>query len=176
MVPNREIVTDLTIQVLTTLLAATIYSVTLFAAYSSYLPVTLVTYFDNIPTIAAAHSESVMSLLPLSLVLGLAARSFIFTPATAFSLNSSGANVVTFDPSTANLWETVKYNVWGYSPRSKVVITRTALLAVTSGVNTFLQCFVTIEGVEAVGAAAYAAVWAVAAVVSGCSLGYVGAV
>ena len=45
-----------------------------------------------------------------------------------------------------------------------------------SGVNTFLHAFVTLEGVEAPGAAAYAGVWVVAAFISGLSLGLVGAV
>ena len=45
-----------------------------------------------------------------------------------------------------------------------------------SGVNTFLQALVTLEGVEAPGAAAYASVWVVAALISGLSLGAVGAV
>jgi len=54
------------------------------------------------------------------------------------------------------------------------VMKRTATLMFVSGVNTFVQVFVTIEGVEAPGAAAYAAVWVVAALVAGLSLGLVG--
>jgi hypothetical protein len=175
-VSNREIVTDPTIQVLTTLLAATIYSVTLFTAFASYLPVVLVTYFDNIPSVETAHSASVVTLLPLGLLLGLAARSFIFTPATAFAPDFYDAKDIVFNPVTANFWETLKYNVWGYSPRSKVVITRTMTLMVVSGVNTFLQCFVTINGVQAIGAGAYAAAWVTAAAIVGSTLGFVGAV
>jgi hypothetical protein len=45
-----------------------------------------------------------------------------------------------------------------------------------SGVNTFLQVFMTVEGVDAMGAAAYASVWVVAALLTGVSLGVVGAV
>jgi len=44
-----------------------------------------------------------------------------------------------------------------------------------SGVHTFVQTWVTIEGVEAKGAAAYSAVWVVAAGITGIALGVVSA-
>jgi hypothetical protein len=66
--------------------------------------------------------------------------------------------------------------VWNYSPRTKIVISRTATLMLVSGVNTFVQVFVTIKGVEPLGAVAYSAIWVVAATVTGVSLGIVGAV
>jgi len=53
---------------------------------------------------------------------------------------------------------------------------RTAALVLVSGVNTFVQSWVTIEGVEALGAAAYAGIWVVAPAISGVALGIVGAV
>lgn len=175
-VPNREIVIDLSIQTLTAILAAAIYSVCLYTAYASYLPVALVTYFNNLPSIEAAHGATPISLLPLTSVLGLAARSFIFTPATASSPSVEEATSVTFNPSTATLSETFEHNFWNYNLRTKVVIKRTATLMLVSGVNTFLHAFITLEGVEARGAAAYAYVWVVAAFISGVSLGLVGAV
>lgn len=136
----------------------------------------LVTYFNNLPSIEAAHSATPISLLPLTLVLGLAARSFIFTPATASSPSVKEAKSVAFNPSTATLAETFEHNFWNYGPRTKVVIKRTATLMLVSGLNTFLHVFVTLKGVEAPGAAAYAFVWVVAAFISGVSLGLVGAV
>ena len=45
-----------------------------------------------------------------------------------------------------------------------------------SGMHTFVQTWVTLEGVEARGAAAYAAVWVVAAGLAGGVMGLVGAV
>jgi hypothetical protein len=173
-VPNREIVTDFPIQTLTTILAAGIYSVTLSIAFASYLPVAFVTYFNNIPSIAAAHSSTPITLLPLTLVLGLAARSFIFTPATAFSPSLGDAKAAAFNPATATLAETFEHNFLNYSSRTKIVIKRTATLMFVSGINTFVQVYVTIEGVEAPGAVAYAAVWVAAALVAGLSLGFVG--
>ncbi|KAI9740741.1 MAG: hypothetical protein M1818_004706 [Claussenomyces sp. TS43310] len=173
---NRDVVTDLSIQTLTAIFAASIYSVTLFTAYLTYLPVTLVTHFNDIPTIAPAHSASIVTLLPLSLVLGLAARSFIFTPAVASAPSLAMVKKEAFNPATATLAETFKHNVWSFNARTKTVITRTTTLMLVTGVNTAVQCFMTIEGVEAVGAIAYAAVWVTAAAVTGASLGLVGAV
>jgi len=45
-----------------------------------------------------------------------------------------------------------------------------------TGVNTFVQTFVTIEGVEATGAAAYSGIFVVAGGITGIALGLVGAV
>jgi hypothetical protein len=171
-VPNRDIVTDYQIQTITTLLAAAIYSVTLYAAYASYLPMYLVTYYYGIPSIAAAHAATPISLLPMTLAFGLAAKSFIFTPAAAVS----STKVAPLDAESASLSETFWYNVWGYSKRSKVVISRTAALMLISGINTFVQTWVTLEGVEATGAAAYSGIWVLASGITGLALGVVSAV
>jgi hypothetical protein len=175
-VPNKDIVTDYSIQTLTTVLAASIYSLTLFSAYASYLPVYFVTYFDKIYSIEAAHSATLISLFPTTLALGVAAKSFIFTPAAAFAPSLVEARSSAFNPASATLSETIRHNVWSFTPRTKVVIKRTTTLALVSGVNTFMQTYVTVEGVEALGAFAYSGVWVVAALVTGASLGAVGAV
>jgi hypothetical protein len=175
-VANREIVTDFSIQASTTFLAASIYSVVLYFSYVTFLPICLVTYFSNITSIAAAHSATPITLLPLTLVLGLATKTFIFTPAAAATPSRAKAKAAAFDPVTATLVETFWYNVWGYSARTKVVIKRTLAVVVVSGVNTFVQTFVTVRGVEATGALVYSGVWAVAAGITGAMLGVVGAV
>jgi len=108
----------------------------------------------------------------MTLVFGIAARSFIFTSASAESSSDS----VVIDPESATLAETVLYNVWGYSSRTKMVLKRTVALVLISGVNTFVQTFVTVKGVEPTGAVAYSAVWTVAAGITGAALGVVGAV
>ncbi|KAF4627428.1 hypothetical protein G7Y89_g10727 [Cudoniella acicularis] len=118
-VPNRDIVTDTSVQILTTLLAASIYSVTLYSACASYLPVYLVTYFSNIPSVTAAHTATPFTLFPITLLLGLAAKSFIFTPAAASVPSSDDAKNVAFNPESATLADTLWYNVWGYSTKTK---------------------------------------------------------
>ncbi|KAG0646867.1 hypothetical protein D0Z07_6247 [Hyphodiscus hymeniophilus] len=170
-VPNREIVTDFSIQVYVEVLAAGIYSVTLYGAYASYLPVYLVTYFSGIPSIAIAHTATLITLFPIALALGLAAKTFIFTPA----VTASTKKVAPVDTEETTLSETFWYNVWGFSERTRVVIKRTAALMLVSGVNTFVHTFVTMDGVEATGAAAYAAVWVLASGLTGLAVGIVSA-
>lgn len=171
-VPNRDIVTDYSVQALTTVLAASIYSVVLYAAYTTYLPVSLVIHFDDIPSVAVTHESNYITLLPLTLIAGLAARSFIFTPVTAMPVKS----VRRFDPVTASFGETLAHNVVGDNARVKAVFKRTSTLIIISGVNTFVQVFGTVQGVDAQGAAAYSAVWVTAAAITGIALGLVGAV
>lgn len=175
-VPNNEIVTSTSIQAYTTVLAASIYAVTLFTAYSSYLPVTLVTYFEDIKSVATAHSSTPITLFPLTLILGLAAKSFIFTPAAASAPSLADAKQSSFNPATATLGETVWQNVWGFNSRTKLTIKRTATLMLIVGVNTFAQTYITVEGVEAFGAFAYSGVWVLSAAFTGAALGLVGAV
>jgi len=168
-VPNKEILTSTSIQVYTTLLASGIYSVALFTAYVSFLPVYLVTYFTNIKTIAAAHSATPITLFPETIILGLAAKAFIFSPAVA----TVPSKKATLNPETATLLETFLYNVWGYEKRTKVVVQRTVTLMLVSGMNTFVETFVAIEGVEARGAIVFAGVWVVANGMAGVALGWV---
>ncbi|KAI1781538.1 hypothetical protein F4818DRAFT_40455 [Hypoxylon cercidicola] len=168
--PNAEIVTDRPIALLTTLLAGAIYSVTLFFAYATYLPYYLVVYFASLPSVASAHEATYVNLLPVTLVLGFAARSFVFAPAEGTPKEER------FDPASATLPETVRWNFWGWSAQTKVVIRRTALLMLVSGANTFLQTRLTVDGVETPGAAAWSSVWVLAAAVTGLGLAAVGSV
>lgn len=175
-VANQAIVTDLSIQASAIFLAASIYSVVLYTSYVTYLPRYLATSFADVPSIAAAHSATPITLLPLMLLLGLASKTFIFTPAAAAAPSRAEAKAAPFDPVTASLGETFWYNAWGYSARSKVAIKRTLAAALVSGVNTFVQTLVTVRGVEPSGALAYSGVWTVAAGIAGAVLGVVLAV
>lgn len=171
-VPNTDIVSDFSVQAFTTLLAGSIYSVVIYSAYATFLPVYLATYYEGLPSLAAAYSSTPISLLPLCLLLGVATKSFIFTPAAAVAADKK----TVFVPANATLGETVWWNLWGFNSKTKIVIKRTAVLVLISGANTFVQTWVTVEGVEVLGAVAYAAVWAVASAVAGGALGVVGAV
>ncbi|KAI1458342.1 hypothetical protein F4805DRAFT_456974 [Annulohypoxylon moriforme] len=173
--PNADIVADRPIALLTTLLAGAIYSVTLFFAYATYLPTYLVVHFTNLPSIASAHEATYIGLLPVTIVLGFAAQVFVFTPAEG-TVASKSEDSENFDPASASLAETMRWNFWGWSVQTKVVIQRTVLLMLVTGVNTFLQARYTVEGVETPGAAAWSSVWVLAAAVTGIGLGAVGSV
>jgi len=168
---GADVSSDYIIQAITTLLGASIYSVSLYSAYATYLPVNLVTHFSNITSIVAAHTSSPITLLPKALVFGIAAKTFIFTPATTLDTQSPP-----FNPVKATLAETFWYNVWGYSEATRMVLRRTAALAVITGGNTFLQTLVALDGVEFLGALGYSAVWVGAAGLTGLALGVVNAV
>lgn len=170
-VPNNHISTDLSVQIITTLLGGVIFSTTLFTSFHAFLRFYLVTYFSGIRSIAVTYSNSPLSSLAVTTLFGLASKSFVFTPAAAAS-----AVKPTFDPVGATLWETLVYNIWGYSPRTKVVIERTLVSVLVCAVSTFIQTFATVEGVEATGAVAYSGVWSVATGLTGAVLGMVGAV
>ncbi|KAH9898847.1 hypothetical protein F4778DRAFT_171749 [Xylariomycetidae sp. FL2044] len=173
-VPNAEILTDRPIALLTTLLVGAVYSVTLAFAYATYLPSYLVVYFSTLPSVITAHEATWIGLLPATLALGFAARAFIFTPAEATAPTDEDARNEAFDPAHASLQETLRWNIWGWSTQTKVVMQRTALLMLVTGVNTFLQTRFTVMGVESAGAAAWSSVWVIAAAIAGVALGAVG--
>lgn len=177
--PNRELVVDKTIQAYTTLLAGAVYCVTLSTAYMAFLPRILVVYFNDIPTIEPAYSATsfLFVSLPtvgLCLLFGLAARTFIFAPTATTGHVPSDDRIAEFDPASATLGETLWWNFLGYTAQTKVAAFRTAVLMFIAGVNTYLQCSLTVRGVEPYGAAVYASVWVLAAFLTGVGLGVVG--
>ncbi|KAI1267424.1 hypothetical protein F5Y18DRAFT_337536 [Xylariaceae sp. FL1019] len=174
--PNADILTDTPITLLTTLLAGAIYSVALLFAYATYLPTYLVLYFNDLISVVRAHDTNYIGLLPVTLILGFAARTFIFTPATSAKRTEADEKNEAFDPVKASLKDTVWWNVWGWSTQAKVAIRRTALLCAATGLNTFLQTRLTVNGVETAGAAAWSSVWVLASAVTGLALGAVGSV
>lgn len=172
--PNREIITDPYIQAYTISLSSVVYSVTLFAAYKTFLPLVLVLYFGDIPSVAPAYDATYLSLTPIATLLGLAANVFIFIPFTGTPRSAADKKLREFNPVTASLRETFEYNVWGYTAKAKVGILRTAVAVAVTLANTYLQCTKMMAGVDPVGAGSYAAVWAVAALLSGVGLCFVG--
>ncbi|KAK0630739.1 hypothetical protein B0T17DRAFT_488866 [Bombardia bombarda] len=178
-VPNREIVVDRGIQVLTALQSGLVYDVVLFLACRSFLPTVLVVYFNGIPTIRPATDAMFLGLGSpatqlFALLFGIAARTFIFTPLVTTPPTDEDKAAAEFDPVNATLGQTVAWNLWGYTTQTKVSIVRTAVAMLFTAVGTYLDCAMTINGVESFGAAAYASIWAVAAMVTGLSLRYVG--
>lgn len=174
-VPNSEIVTDRSIKLSTGLLAGLIYGTTLFVAIKTYLGTTFVLYFEGItrvePALNTKYGATAAALLVC--MLGLAAHSFIFTPFEA-TPPTVEPKTKRFDPVTATLTDTLRWNLWGFSRRTQVVIFRTGLVMLATWVNTYLQCSITVLGVEPWGAAVYATIWAVAAAVTGTALELVG--
>lgn len=165
---------DPALQLLTAGLSTGVYSVTLVLSLRLVLPRVLVLYFARLPTVAPAYAASYASVLPMTAVLGAAASLFIFAPLAATGRAAEDEQLDRFDAATATLGETLRWNAWGYTARTKVAIARTAAVASATAVNTYLACTMTVRGVEATGAAAYAAVWVLAALATGLGLALVG--
>lgn len=172
-IPNREIIVDRPILMLSTLFASAIYSVSLFLSYKVYLRTALVLHFEGIHTIEPSQS-SLIILTTLALFSGFAARSFVFTPIAATGRTAEDEKHARFDAVEAGLLETFWWNVWGYTTQTKVGIARTLAVVAITGINTYLQSAITISGVDSQGAVAYAAAWSVAAFLGGVGLGFIG--
>jgi hypothetical protein len=170
---NRELI-DIPMQIYTTALSTTIYTVILILSLRMVLPSILVVHFAGLPTLEPAYSASYATTLPVTLAFGAAASLFIFAPFATTGKVKEDEKLGEFDPVSASLGETVWWNTWGYTAKTKVVIRRTVIAAVVTGINTYLATTMTIYGINRVGAAAYSAVWVFAAVCAGIGLGLVG--
>ncbi|CAI6092067.1 hypothetical protein V2G26_013626 [Clonostachys chloroleuca] len=172
-VPNREL-TDIGLQIYTAALATGIYTVVIVLSLQFLLPRVLILYFSHLPTLVPAYTASYATLLPVTVAFGASASNFIFAPFATTGKAREDERIGQFDPASASLGETVWWNVWGYTAKTKVVIRRTAITALVTGISTYLSCRMSIYGVEPTGAAVYAAVWVFAALFSGVGLGLVG--
>ena len=166
-VANRSVINDLPMQIYLSVLAAGIYGVTLFASFTTWLPTHLVVYFDGIKDITFAHTSQLPMLILAFLPAGMAARTFLFVPSTGAKRDLADIKALSFNPESATLLETIYYNLWGYSKRTRTFILRTATLATTIGLYTWFQIFFTIEGTEGFGAAGWAGVWIAATALTG---------
>lgn len=109
----------------------------------------------------------------LLLLFGYSARVFVFDAAAATGTTPEDAVVEAFDPVSATLGETLWQNAWGFRTQTKVAIRQTLVVVLVSFIRTTSQCALTVQGVEAQGAAAYALVWAAASIVAGIAMGLV---
>ena len=164
---NRSVINDIGVQVYTSLLAAGIYGVVVLGSYGLWLPVFLEIHFDGLRDISAAHSQNFPWLILSFLPTGFAAKVFLFTPATAAKADKYDKKTAAFDPKTATLGETVVYNLWGYSHRARILVTRTAVLIAVGGAHTIIQTYGSLEGAELLGAAGWYGVWGLAATLTG---------
>lgn len=183
-------------------MASSIYSVVIFTAYKTVLPRTLALEFDGVKSLEDVYRLHWLPLLPLMAGFGGAVKEFVFTPAlvvvrVCFTHSLPSVHLyltlltliptiklptpqdvlnASFNASTATLLETIRYNFWGFSTRTKTILKRTLILMAVSGAHTFVQTWFTLEGVSVKGASVYAGVWVVAAAAAGGALGFVGAV
>ncbi|MCJ1284211.1 hypothetical protein MMC26_003542 [Xylographa opegraphella] len=173
-VSNRSILNDWEVSVYNSLLAAAIYGLTVYSSFMTWLPVHMVIHFEGLRDISAAHEARLPFLIASFIPVGIAAKSFLFTPATGAKRDLEDIRRLAFNPETATLMETLQHNLWGYSKRTRVIIARTVALTALTYMNTWYQVALTVEGAESTGAAGWASVWATAAVLTGTAFWWVG--
>lgn len=171
--PNRELA-GLGLQLYTGALATGIYTVVMVLSLRFALPRALAVYFVGLPSLEPAYGASYLAVLPATVQFGAAASSFIYAPFATTGRVKDDDAIGKFNPAAATLRETVAWNFLGYTAKTKVVVRRTAVAVLTTAVNTYLACHMTIAGVEPAGAAAYASAWAAATLLSGVGLALVG--
>jgi len=165
-VANRSIINDLGVRFFTTLLAACIYAVTVYASFCTWLPVHLVVHFDGLRDVSPAHNAALPFLIASSLPIGYAAREFLFTPATGARPGLDDIKAKAFNPASASLLETIKYNVH-VQKRTRILLKRTTILIAATAIHTWLHTYVTLEGSEYWGALGWSGLWAGAAALTG---------
>lgn len=161
-------------QVLIAVLSTNVYAAVVSLALRFVLPKVLVLHFKGIPTVEPAYAASFVALLPTAAFFGFAASKFIFAPYVTTGKSKEDEKIRQFDPVHASLRETVWWNFWGYTLRSRIVITRTAIVTGMTAVSTYLACAVLIDGVSFFGAIAYSLVWSLATGGTGLALALVG--
>jgi hypothetical protein len=179
---SRAIVRDWQVLALVTLFGAAIYAVTIYTSAFTWLPVYMITHFDNLRTIHQGREENLMLQVLLAAPAGLATTRFLFVPTVAASNKllralDAIAAPAKFDSENASLGQTLAYNLGfgpeGFSARTQVLTKRTAVLVFSSFVNTFIRVFATIEGTELVGALGWSSLWAAAGLLTGVAYGWV---
>lgn len=171
---NRSVINDYPVQIATSLLAAGVYGVVVLGSYGTWLPVYLVIHFEGIKDISALYDGNFPYLVSFFIPLGFAAKIFLFTPATAAKPDRLDKEIAKFDPETATLAETILYNIWGFSKRTRALIIRTATLATVAGLHTSIQTFGAVEGAELFGAVGWSSVWVLATALTGAAYWWVG--
>ncbi|KAL8719220.1 MAG: hypothetical protein Q9225_003747 [Loekoesia sp. 1 TL-2023] len=173
-VANRSILNDLPIKLYTSVLAAAVYGLVVYGSFRGWLPEYLIVHFEGLKDLSGAHEAALPFVTAGFIASGYAAQSFLFMPALGAKPDAHDLKMAEFDPETATLGQTIWYNVWGYSKRSRTLIKRTATLALASAMQTGLRTYITVEGVELAGAAGWAAMWAAAAMLVGGVFWWVG--
>jgi hypothetical protein len=154
---NRFLLESFQVQTSTALLAIGVYVVVLWGAVKSgILNVFLVSHFD-LPTLEAAHRETPVSVAIKVATAGIAARTFLLNPSIG-AQNGAETPLAAFDPATATLPETLRYNFWFFSKRTRTLLRQTAVITAFMLANT-IQKTLTLREADVAGAAGYAAVW-----------------
>lgn len=178
-VANRAILQDRPTTIYTTLAATSIFSVMLYASYASWLPAQLVVHFEGIPDISAAHAGPAgLPVLFLTLIpAGCAVRDFLFVSSTGHSTATAEQKPGTEGRDGEYLIASIYRKTWcQLSNKTRILISRTLVLALGVLLNTIVQVAGTIRSVSVAGAFVWGSVWSVATLAVGATFGWIEAV
>lgn len=178
-VANRAILQDRLTTVYTTLAATAIFSVALYASYASWLPAQLVVHFESIPDISAAHAGPAgLPTLFLTLIpAGWAVRDFLFVSSAGRSTAATDKEREAASREGEYLVVALYRKTWcQLSTKTRILASRTFVLASSIVLNTIVQVAGTIRSVSVAGAFAWGAIWAVASLAVGATFGWIEAV
>ncbi|KAJ5988896.1 hypothetical protein N7481_004106 [Penicillium waksmanii] len=177
-VANRAILQDTPTTIYTILAATSIFSVVLYGSYASWLPAQLVVHFESLPDISAAHAGPAgfpalfLTLIPS----GYAVRDFLFVSSTGHTEKTTEEEHPTNREDEYLLVDFYR-KTWGQlSTKTRILVSRTLILATSVLLNTTVQIAGTIQEVSIQGAATWGSVWAVSALVIGATFGWIEAV
>lgn len=177
-VANRAILQDTPTTIYTILAATSIFSVVLYGSYASWLPAQLVVHFENLPDISAAHAGPAgfpalfLTLIPS----GYAVRDFLFVSSTGHAEKTAEEE---HPANREHEYLIVDFyrKTWGQlSIKTRILISRTLILATSVLLNTTVQIAGTIQDVSIQGAATWGSVWAVSTLAIGATFGWIEAV
>jgi hypothetical protein len=169
---NRGILQDHQTAMYTTVVASAILSVLLHISFSTWLPTFLVTHFEDIPDIRVTHVAPAgfpalfLSLLPA----GYAVRDLLLkNPFIGLSSKpDSPKRESVGHPGGEYLVMSLYRRTWGaLDAKTRILLARTLALAATIFLNTSIQVWGTVGGVDFVGAAGWGAIWAASGLVTG---------
>ncbi|EMD60623.1 hypothetical protein COCSADRAFT_163932 [Bipolaris sorokiniana ND90Pr] len=171
---NRFLLNSYQVQLSSFMLATGVYVVLLWGSLKTgVLNTFLVQYFD-IPTLEVAHVETPLSLVVKTFIAGFAAKAFLLNPSFAAQpLSENQTPGDTFDPATATLSQTLEYNFYNFTQRTRTLIQQTLILNAFLFIAT-VQRSMTLVGTDIIGAVGYAGVWVAANTLIALWFGWVG--
>jgi hypothetical protein len=152
----------------------------LYLSFSTWLPAHLVIHFEDLPDIRLVHAgpAGLPSVFLSLLFEGYATYDLLFVSSTGWPAGKT----IDKKPSTSNrhgeyLITSIYNRTWGrLSRKSKILISRTLILATMTLLNTVIQVSGTVKGVSVEGSAGWGLVWTAAVLAIGSTFAWIEAV
>ncbi|EGD94934.1 hypothetical protein TESG_02432 [Trichophyton tonsurans CBS 112818] len=186
---NRAILADRLTTAYITVASTLVYTTFIYLSFVTWLPTHLVTYFNGLPDITAAHAgpKGFVSLFLSLLPAGYGTRDLLFVTSasqppekqvepktTRRRLRSSDSRKEEEEQRDESCIASLYKKAWlGLSPALRTLISRSLALALMTLTNTFVQLAGTISGVEPKGALGWGSIWSLATLVNAFFYGWV---